>query len=143
MTKAIQRFMDKTDTAISNKRVKSIDERPLANLAALLENLNGDEEIFEQFINKIPKHVKTSFKKLTEAVTNERPEEVEFAAHTLRGFCLNLYMYEVTDITLEIEKLAGEDKLNEATPLVSLLENELLKALDYIKGRNVSILEAV
>jgi PAS domain S-box-containing protein len=143
MTKAIQRFMDKTDTAISNKRAKSIDERPLANFTALLENLNGDEEIFEQFMNKLPKHVLTSFKKLTEAVTNERPEEVEFAAHTLRGLCLNVYMYNVTDITLEIEKLAGQGNLKEVTSLVSFLENELLKALDYIKGRNGSILEAV
>ncbi|MCW3110596.1 MAG: Signal transduction histidine-protein kinase BarA, partial [Segetibacter sp.] len=143
MDKAIQRFKQKLDRDMKDKGEEKDAYAPVVNLNALFERLDGDEEIFEQFMNKIPGHISTSFEKLVEAINSKSSEDIEYTAHSLRGLCLNLEMHKVTDITLTIEKLATEYKLNDIDLLVSQLENELLKALNYIKEHRDLISEAV
>ncbi len=106
--------------------------RPVVNLEGLLDAMGGDQEMFEQFLKKIPKHALTSFQTLQNAVNNKNAEEIEFAAHSLRGICLYLEMYRVTEITLEIEKLAGQNKFNEISGCMLVLNNELQKGLSFI-----------
>jgi two-component system sensor histidine kinase/response regulator len=132
LIKGIERFMNKTNVLDNNEREKKINDKAVANLQSLLENLNSDEEIFDEFVMKAPEHLWSSFEKLEEAVGVENVDDVQFAAHALRGISLHFDMYKVTAITLEIEEVASENRLGDLPLLLASLKIELKKALDYV-----------
>jgi CheY-like chemotaxis protein/HPt (histidine-containing phosphotransfer) domain-containing protein len=129
---AIERFTTKVKMGIGQQR-NNRDEKPLVNLQALFENLNRDEEMFEEFVGKLPKHITTSFEKLERAVKLENLADIEFAAHSLRGLCLYLDMYKVSALTIEIEKSATSSNLHTMVTLVNRMKKELHRALEYLQ----------
>lgn len=131
--------MKETKPAIKNQE----NEKPLANLQLLFQNLNEEEEIFDQFIIELPHHVWDCFQKLEEASGHKNVKDIEFAAHALRGICLNFEMYKVNAITLEIEKITSADSLTDLPLLLTSLKIELIKALSYIMEQKSLIIGTI
>ena len=135
MTKAIKRYTDKITADMSKTTERKPDERPIVNMQALFANLNSDEEIIEKFMFKIPEHIQAALESLEEAIASKNTQDMEYAAHSLRGLCMHFDMYKVTDLTSEIEMDAISKTLTDIPQLFSVLKVELAEALIYIKER--------
>jgi PAS domain S-box-containing protein len=110
-----------------------VNDRPLINPGSMLERLGGDMEIFEGFMKNFSNQALETSHTLFVAVKQRRADDITFSAHKLRGLCLNLEMYKVTDLTLNIESLVRQNKLDEIPDLVSLLQKEMTTALAQLE----------
>ncbi|GEO10470.1 PAS domain-containing hybrid sensor histidine kinase/response regulator [Segetibacter aerophilus] len=128
--KAIERVTGISNSDTKKIEVKETNERPLINPAAMLERLGGDKEIFDGFLEAFTQQVGVSSQLLVDAVNRRSAADILFTAHSLRGLVLNLDIYKVVDITLEMEVLVHENKLDELPAYVAAVESELAKALD-------------
>jgi PAS domain S-box-containing protein len=143
ITQAIQSFTAKMPSVATGAQEKETSLKPLVNLQALFENLSSDEEIFDQFVLKMPEHMLASFTKLEEAVEAENAGDIEYTAHALRGLCLHFDMYKVIALTLEIEELALSHHFKDVARLLIDVKDELSKGLDCIANREGLVVEAV
>jgi hypothetical protein len=125
--------MKKRSSAFRKKETTINGGRPLVNFQMLLSSVGGNAQIFNQFIGEIPEHTAAFLVKLENAVNDKNAEEIKYAAHDLRSACLFLEMYRVTDLALEIERMASEQKINEINLCLSTLKGELSDALKYIR----------
>ncbi|MCW3082482.1 response regulator [Segetibacter sp.] len=128
--KAIERVIGIGKSVVEKIEVEEARERPLINPAAMLERLGGDKEIFDGFIEAFTEQVSVSSQLLADAVNRKSAADILFTAHSLRGLVLNLDIYRVVDITLKMEMLVHENKLEELPAYVAAIESELANALD-------------
>jgi two-component system sensor histidine kinase/response regulator len=131
---AIERVTGIGNQVVKVMQVPETKERPLVNPAAMLERLGGDREIFEGFMEAFTKQATVSSKLLVDAVNRKSAADIIFTAHSLRGLVLNLDIYKVVDITLQMEGLVRDNKLDELPAYITAIESELSSALHPLKS---------
>jgi HPt (histidine-containing phosphotransfer) domain-containing protein len=81
------------------------------NLTELLSRVDNDQELvtelFSIFKSVFPSHLQ----RLSDAVANEQPQQVEAESHTLKGMLLNLSAARAAAIAADLETLGREKKI--------------------------------
>jgi CheY-like chemotaxis protein len=107
-----------------NSRDALLDQSALANLRKLQED--GEPDILAEFVaifaNDIPKRLEN----LQSALKSGDYASVQRIAHTLKGSCGNLGARKMSQIALELERLASSDAAD--LPLAELLLSQLRSA---------------
>ena len=82
------------------------------NLTELLSRVDNDHELvielFFIFRSEFPAHLQ----RLTDAVANEHPREVELESHALKGMLLNLSAARAAALAADLENLGREQKIS-------------------------------
>jgi hypothetical protein len=99
----------------------------------MLERLGGDKEIFDGFMEAFAQRASLTSGLLVDAVNRKNAADIISTAHSLRGLVVNLDIYKVADITIKMEALAHEQKIDELEACVHAMESELSKALHLIQ----------
>ncbi len=80
------------------------------NKAELLEKIGGDAETCRSIVESALSRFQGYMDKLTEAVHSGKPEEIQAAAHAIKGSAANLCFEELSVAAAKIEKAASEDQ---------------------------------
>ncbi|MDQ6813699.1 MAG: response regulator [Bacteroidota bacterium] len=132
IVKAIQRVTGCENQVGKMREVKETKARPLINAEAMLERLDGDHAVFEGFMKAFATQANLSYQMLVDAVNRRHAGDIIFTAHNLRGLVLNVEMYKVADITIKMEEMVHENKLDGLPLYVDTIENELADALSLL-----------
>jgi HPt (histidine-containing phosphotransfer) domain-containing protein len=88
----------------------SVATPKVLNLTELLSRVDNDQELvtelFSIFKSVFPSHLQ----RLSDAVANEKPQQVEAESHTLKGMLLNLSAARAAAIAADLENLGREKK---------------------------------
>jgi HPt (histidine-containing phosphotransfer) domain-containing protein len=81
------------------------------NITELLSRVDNDQELVSElffiFKSVFPAHLQ----RLSEAVANELPKQVEAESHTLKGMLLNLSAARAAAIAADLENIGREGKI--------------------------------
>jgi len=131
---------------VSSKRIQEMLERmfaaapetppspPLAwKRATVLERMDGDEDLLDEvlaiFLEEYPKTVA----QLEEAVSGQKADLLEKAAHSLKGELGYLAAAEVSDIARRLESMGRNHDFNGAAEVLADLERQLTELASAMK----------
>jgi two-component system, sensor histidine kinase and response regulator len=107
---------------------ESMPKNPPANavdLAAALERLEGDRELFEELVQVFKTDCPTTLKDIRRALAARDAASLGDHAHTLKGSSANLGASTVSQTAYELEKIGRSGDLERAAHLLKVLEREV------------------
>jgi HPt (histidine-containing phosphotransfer) domain-containing protein len=106
--------------------------KTLWNAEQFFQICSSDEELASEFVNLYQTQFNSSFDKLQLALRSHDQQNAILFSHDIKGASLNLGCKEVSQIALELEKLARSAKLAEMEPLIPKLQNAQNKAMEIL-----------
>jgi signal transduction histidine kinase/CheY-like chemotaxis protein/HPt (histidine-containing phosphotransfer) domain-containing protein len=110
------------------------EEPEVFDRKALLERLDGDEEIFKEIIATFLDDAPHQIEKLKKALQERDASRVERQAHLLKGAALNIGGNGLQNAAWELEMAAREGNLTSAQSLVAMLDREFEKLKGALAG---------
>ena len=95
----------------------------------LLNRMGGDEEFSKEILKDSLKIIQTRFEELKEAVNASDVKDILYLSHSIKGSFSTIAAHQLSEIALEIERCAMENKLNN----LSLLMIKMSRALDLLQ----------
>jgi CheY-like chemotaxis protein/HPt (histidine-containing phosphotransfer) domain-containing protein len=126
LTEAIKRQtsgLEKSDTAASIKTEPA--EKAVFDRSGLINRLGGDLKLLNTVIGLFVREIPIEVAHLNQALKNEDAKLVQMRAHKIKGSTANLGAKAASEMALEIERAAGEHKMDRAISLMEKLEHEL------------------
>ena len=80
------------------------------NLTELLSRVDNDQELVTELLSIFKSVFPSHLQRLSDAVANEKPQQVEAESHTLKGMLLNLSAARAAAIAADLENLGREKK---------------------------------
>jgi HPt (histidine-containing phosphotransfer) domain-containing protein len=80
------------------------------NLTELLSRVDNDQELVTELLSIFKSVFPSHLQRLSDAVANEKPQQVEAESHTLKGMLLNLSAARAA-IAADLENLGREKKI--------------------------------
>ncbi|HUK25158.1 MAG TPA: response regulator [Terriglobales bacterium] len=102
-------------------------EHPVWNRAEALERLSGDEELLRELCQIFLRESSTLVEKLHRALKANQPQEVQKAAHSLKGEVSYLAASNAAQIAKKLEEMGRQGNLTRAAEMIALLEQELAR----------------
>ncbi|MEW6139316.1 MAG: PAS domain S-box protein [Thermodesulfobacteriota bacterium] len=122
----------------SNEGEKEVScEEPRAELVdreALLDRVAGDMDLLRDVVDLFMDDSKRLLDRISEAVTKKDADELERAAHALKGSVLNFEARTVADIALNLETMGRNRDLTRAESEVAELEKQIRALRAELKG---------
>jgi HPt (histidine-containing phosphotransfer) domain-containing protein len=110
-----------------------LNERALFDREAMLERMGGDAdllgEIVELFLEDGPRVVE----RLRGAVARGDADEIERAAHSLKGALLNMSANPLAALALELENLGREGELARCGGVLEALETKMVRLREQLR----------
>ena len=111
-----------------------VPEKPQWDRSTALERLGGDESLLHQilaiFLEEYPKHLA----KLRSAIDSNSPEQVERAAHSLKGELSYMGASEVSQLARRLEELGKSRDLGAAGGTLAALEQQILQFAGAVRS---------
>ncbi len=107
---------------------------PVFDKAELLERLGGREDMLGRFIEMFTRNVAGYMEALVSAAERGDGDQVRIQAHTIKGAAGNISACQIMKKAAAIETHAREGRLNDATGLISQLQDDLLAFQYEIEG---------
>ena len=104
------------------------------DLQKALEVVNGDKELFKEIADIFIKGLPENTANIRKAIEENNIQEVEHAAHSLKGSIGNFAASTAHEVAYGIERMGKEGRLEEASTALSRLEKELDKLQAAIKA---------
>ncbi len=102
---------------------------------ALLQRLDGDEELVSEIIQLFLDHASGQLERLSQAVKDGKHDMVKLHAHSLKGAAANVEAAAMKEVAFEIERNAADAQ--NVGPLVEKLEAELSKLQRILSPSNM------
>ncbi len=102
-----------------------VDAVPAADLADILEAVDGDNRFIENLTKKFLATLPGRIEEIRAAIEANDASKLEFATHALKSVAGFFKAKEVCRLTGEMEELAFTGRLVDAAPLLTDLEQEL------------------
>ena len=120
------------DVVLGKEEVKSLQqELPTGGLQGMIQRFEGNIELLEELLEIFFQDYPKDMVELKDSMEKKDARAVAFTAHGLKGELGNLGMETAYNMARELEKLAKDNNLEEATLLPGLLENEI-KRMEHI-----------
>jgi CheY-like chemotaxis protein len=103
------------------------------NQAALLEQLDGNLDLLAELATMLLQSYPPQLQQIKQALQLQQIEQLQLAAHTLKGSMSVFPMDSANRLIKHIEQLARSNKLAELEPLISELEVEMEKVLPQLQ----------
>ena len=81
------------------------------DIAELLNRVDNDEELVSELFSIFKSVFPSHLQRLSDAVANETPKQVEAESHTLKGMLLNLSAARAAAIAADLETMGREGKI--------------------------------
>ena len=81
------------------------------NITELLSRVDNDRELVSELFSIFKSVFPSHLQRLSDAVANELPRQVEAESHTLKGMLLNLSAARAAAIAADLENLGREKKI--------------------------------
>lgn len=108
-------------------------EGELFDLQKLLENLDGDMDVFRELVSVFLEESAAMIGQIVEGLQNDDPACVERVAHTLKGISGNLEAKGAHNKAQILEHLARQGKIEELPPALQCLREELAHLRDALR----------
>jgi signal transduction histidine kinase/DNA-binding response OmpR family regulator len=113
------------------------DDQPggplLFDKAAMLENLDGDEETARSILNDALTEIPKGVARLLEYCRREDIQEIHHQAHSIKGMAANLCMPSLREIAWQMETAAKNNNPSSLRRLLPILEQTMEKTLEAIR----------
>lgn len=98
----------------------------------MLKELIGDDlkEILDAYLQTAPDNIY----KLEQAINNKDAEQVRMQAHSLKGSSANIGAHDLSALCSELEQLAKNNTLNNATDLLAKIKTENVAVVAFLKN---------
>jgi two-component system sensor histidine kinase/response regulator len=110
---------------------------PVLDRAAMLETVEQDLELLRELVEIFLAETPGLLTQIRSGVQEKHAESVERAAHTLKGALMNFGARRACEVARQLENRGREARLDNAAPLVSQLESEVVQACqalsDYLR----------
>ena len=106
----------------------------IVNLNDFLERVGHDEELVSELFRMYLNEARQLLEKIEAAIRDERPEDLERSAHSLKGMSANLSAVRVQITASMLEDMGESRKMLNAGPLLENLRDSLEKTETYIQG---------
>ena len=103
------------------------------NQAALLEQLDGNLDLLAELATMLLQSYPPQLQQIKQALERQQIEQLQLAAHTLKGSMSVFPIDSANSLIKRIEQLARSNKLAELEPLIVELENEMDKVLPQLQ----------
>ena len=103
------------------------------NQAALLEQLDGNLELLAELTSMLLQSYPIQLQQIKQALEHQQTEQLQQAAHTLKGSMSVFPIDSANSLIKRIEQLARGNNLAELEPLIAELENEMEKVLPQLQ----------
>jgi two-component system sensor histidine kinase/response regulator len=117
---------------------KARPEKEAFKRSALLDRLDGDEELFKQVIAVFIKDIPDQLEELKQGLSDKNAEVVERKAHRIKGASANVGAQALSDVALEAEMAGREGNLDRAAPLVENLEQAFERLREVLSGSDLT-----
>jgi two-component system, sensor histidine kinase and response regulator len=116
----------KTDSEVVLKSSSSTNSSgPVIDLAATLERLDGDRNLFDELIEVFRGECPGIMEEIRRALVLQDKKRVERGAHTLKGSSSNVGAVAASEVAAEIENLANRGNLSLAAEQFAILQTEI------------------
>jgi PAS domain S-box-containing protein len=106
---------------------------PPAQLDQLLKAFGGNRGVLNKLLATFLQDAGNRLGKIHEAFETADAAAVQLQAHTIKGSALNLRAAALVEVAMQIERLARQEKLDEAHPLLPTLEREFETVRCYLE----------
>ena len=110
---------------------------PVLDRAAMLETVEQDLELLRELVEIFLAETPGLLTQIRSGVQEKHAESVERAAHTLKGALMNFGAWRACEVARQLEIRGHEARLDDAAPLASRLESEVVQASqalsDYLR----------
>ncbi len=106
----------------------------MVNLSEVVARLGGDREFAAECADLFSEELPALLGSLREGLRLASADQVNRIAHALKGAASNFCVSGPTTVAGEIERLAGDGRLEDADRLLPALERELDQLLDTLRA---------
>ncbi len=125
--KIYEPFLPASMSGIEDKEIKlSFNHKDIFDRQALLENLEGDEELFRELIDIFLATIPSDIESLKQALSKKDSVQARRYAHSIKGVSGNIKAKTLSSIALNIEMAAKEGDIEKALSLVPDIEEGFL-----------------
>jgi signal transduction histidine kinase/DNA-binding response OmpR family regulator/HPt (histidine-containing phosphotransfer) domain-containing protein len=103
--------------------------------AALLERLNGDEQLMDEIVSVFMDDMPGQLKALRQALEDGNADVVRQKGHRIKGASANIQAHAMRELAYEIEKAGKESRMAMAAVFSDKLEMEFLKIRSIFSAR--------
>ncbi len=112
---------------IEDKEIKlSFNHKDIFDRKALMENLDGDEELFKELIDIFLATIPSDIASLKQALSKKDSVQARRYAHSIKGVSGNIKAKALSSIALNIEMAIKEGDTEKAVSLVRNIEEEFI-----------------
>lgn len=122
--KEIERLLPKTKIGIKNETQ--------FNVTQILETIDGDKVLLNEIINHLIDFAPNQIKIIRNYYEEENLEEVEKAAHKLKGALINFGENEGYRLAGKVEMAARENDVEGVKKVIDVLEEEIKQIVEYL-----------
>ena len=102
-----------------------METEPSFNLAAALEQIDGDRDLFAALVNLFVSQAEDDMARIREALKEGDSQEVMKRAHRLKGSALQFHASSLHEATQRLEAVARRGIMAEAAALTVTVEERL------------------
>jgi HPt (histidine-containing phosphotransfer) domain-containing protein len=96
------------------------------NVATLLNNFNGDEEILLDMISTFEHALENLVNPIRAAINDQDADKLRINAHTFKGIMRSFYVYSGSDVAYELEQRGINNNFDGAYDVLNKLEDHLM-----------------
>ncbi|MCB0344818.1 MAG: Hpt domain-containing protein [Bdellovibrionales bacterium] len=89
--------------------------------ADALQRLGDDKELYLELLQVFQDESDSMYGAVKEAVASGNPDQIDRAAHTLKGACSNISAVEARELAMQIERAGKNSDMSKAAELLPLL----------------------
>jgi two-component system sensor histidine kinase/response regulator len=115
--------------------VPQVDSLPSAlpvDFESALQHFDGDWDFMKQMLQEFCDHLSDRLKNIHVALQDDNAGTLGRLAHNLKGVALNFSAEPIANIALKLEELGKREDLTDAPSLVSQLDVEIRRVVEYL-----------
>ncbi len=105
---------------------------------ALLDRLDGDEELLAEIIDVYLQDVPVQIARIRQALEEKNMETIERQSHTLKGASANVNAETLRKVALDIELAAKEGDIDKARASIQHLESEFIRLQEILERERLA-----
>ncbi|CAN2043073.1 two-component system, sensor histidine kinase and response regulator [Candidatus Magnetomoraceae bacterium gMMP-13] len=130
----IEKYIGELKTGELDVSLKRINKKDMFNRKALMERLDGDEEILEELVGIVLEDIPARLKALKDTLIKNDIENFIIHAHTIKGSAANIEARALKNVAYEIELAGRDNNLDSIEPLIKKFEYEFKNLQVILKG---------